>query len=306
MPRDNFLKRTKDLLAKRVAWHCSNPVCRAQTIGPSSTTETSFNIGVAAHITAASMGGPRYDSSLSANERSAYANGIWLCNNCGTAVDSDESAHTVSQLQQWKREAEEAAGRNVGKTVRISRSRFTDPSADLRHSAKMREDFERNVLKKWDLRTQRPPCKPYERFQWRELIVHRLGAKHYPDVDPSESGISSWFRIGLYDFYFEGIMVAHHLEGGILRANGEWSIEYGMLPDVLPDGEKILIRPLSMIPFRNIEHCKWDGDEYYAFPHIYCHFREQGTPYAGRKYVRVDGDKYEFELRPEFKIESGR
>jgi hypothetical protein len=49
----------------------------------------SFNIGVAAHITAASVGGPRYDASLKPKQRAAIENGIWLCQNCGTMIDRD-------------------------------------------------------------------------------------------------------------------------------------------------------------------------------------------------------------------------
>ncbi len=34
------------------------------------------------------------------------------------------------------------------------------------------------------------------------------------------------------------------------------------------------------VRYENIEHVNWDGDEYYGFPHIYCHFDEKGkTPH---------------------------
>tara|TARA_B100000929_G_scaffold5347_1_gene4503 strand:+ start:517 stop:705 length:189 start_codon:yes stop_codon:yes gene_type:complete len=56
--RDDFTKKTKEILAKRVGLLCSNPKCKKPTSGPNSDQNKSTNIGVAAHITAASVGGP--------------------------------------------------------------------------------------------------------------------------------------------------------------------------------------------------------------------------------------------------------
>jgi tetratricopeptide (TPR) repeat protein len=63
-------------------------------------------VGVAAHITAASPGGPRYDAALSGAERSAALNGIWLCQTCSKLIDSDLSRYTADLLRQWKTRAE--------------------------------------------------------------------------------------------------------------------------------------------------------------------------------------------------------
>jgi hypothetical protein len=65
------------------------------------------NLGVAAHITAASPGGPRYNESLTATERAAAANGIWLCQTCGKLVDADVPGYSVELLRRWKAETEE-------------------------------------------------------------------------------------------------------------------------------------------------------------------------------------------------------
>src|SRR5258708_906258 len=87
--RDDFDQKTKDVLSKRAGGKCSNPECRRVTSAPHTNHEKAMNIGVAAHITAASVGGPRYDSKLSKEERMSANNGIWLCQFCGTLVDSD-------------------------------------------------------------------------------------------------------------------------------------------------------------------------------------------------------------------------
>ena len=87
--RDDFTLRTKRILASRVGWRCSNPSCRALTVGPSSDPASSVSVGVAAHITAAARGGPRYDPKLPREKRAGLQNGIWLCEVCGKLVDVD-------------------------------------------------------------------------------------------------------------------------------------------------------------------------------------------------------------------------
>lgn len=109
MARDNFKKPVRDDLAARVAYRCSNPDCLAQTIGPTSDVRGAVNIGEASHITAASPGGPRYEASISSDERASFANGIWLCRSCAARVDRDLTGFPVARLQEWKQQAEARA-----------------------------------------------------------------------------------------------------------------------------------------------------------------------------------------------------
>jgi hypothetical protein len=107
--RDDFPNPVKVLLAKRVGYRCSNPDCRLLTIGPQADPLNSMNIGVAAHITAASPRGPRYNGSLTSEERCDSSNGIWLCQKCAKLVDSDSNRYTIEKLLNWKNFAEQTA-----------------------------------------------------------------------------------------------------------------------------------------------------------------------------------------------------
>lgn len=107
--RDDFPKPVLDTLAKRVGYRCSNPGCRKVTSGPHTDGAKAVNVGVGSHITAASPGGPRYDLSLTPDQRRSVENGIWLCQNCGKLVDNDEARYTLPLLREWRRAAEEAA-----------------------------------------------------------------------------------------------------------------------------------------------------------------------------------------------------
>lgn len=118
--RDDFSRKTKGMLAKRVANVCSNPSCRVRTIGPDEGGAGAINIGVAAHIAAASGGGPRYDPFMTLEERSGIDNGIWLCQNCAHLIDADSAAYPVELLHRWKEQAESEARASLGKRCSLS------------------------------------------------------------------------------------------------------------------------------------------------------------------------------------------
>lgn len=111
--RDDFPKPVLEILAKRVGYRCSNPGCGTLTSGPHTEDSKSLNVGVAAHITAASSGGPRYESSLSPEERKGVGNGIWLCQSCAKLVDNDEKRYTAALLAEWRNAAEQGALREI-------------------------------------------------------------------------------------------------------------------------------------------------------------------------------------------------
>ena len=111
--RDEFPLKTKEILAKRVGTLCSNPRCSAPTYGPSSDPTKSMSKGVAAHIRAAAPGGPRYDPTMTPEQRSSIDNGIWLCESCAKMIDTDPQRYTVDVLLNWKRKAEERARRAI-------------------------------------------------------------------------------------------------------------------------------------------------------------------------------------------------
>ncbi|MCG9737473.1 hypothetical protein L1D32_04775 [Shewanella insulae] len=110
----HFNKGTVRLLGERVGYLCSNPDCRKVTIGPKVGELNTIRIGEAAHICAESPGGARFDVSMTSAERVHYDNGIWLCRNCHTMVDRDESVYPVEMLRNWKEVAENKSNEELG------------------------------------------------------------------------------------------------------------------------------------------------------------------------------------------------
>jgi hypothetical protein len=111
--RDDFTTRIKKRLAERVANHCSNPECQQTTSGPQEDPEKSINVGVAAHITAASENGPRFDPSLTPEQRQSIKNGIWLCQTCAKLIDNDQIRYNVDTIRKWKKITEENTSRKL-------------------------------------------------------------------------------------------------------------------------------------------------------------------------------------------------
>lgn len=107
--RDDFTDKTKRVIQERAGNHCSNPDCRVLTSGPNAHPEKSTKTGVAAHITAASAGGPRYNPHLTPEQRQSAENGIWLCQNCAHFIDTDYLSYSVELLCDWKSQAEKVA-----------------------------------------------------------------------------------------------------------------------------------------------------------------------------------------------------
>jgi hypothetical protein len=147
--RDDFTQQTLDILAKRVGIRCSNPDCRKLTTGPRSELAQVINIGVGAHITAASPGGPRFDLNLSSEERKSPNNGIWLCQNCAKLVDNDPDRYSIEILRRWKGFAESSALAEI-EGGDISKQQTQENQIDLNISYKtFRREKERHdyVLK---------------------------------------------------------------------------------------------------------------------------------------------------------------
>ncbi|MGY6708325.1 MAG: hypothetical protein ACXIVF_08355 [Rhizobiaceae bacterium] len=79
---------------------------------------------------------------MTAEERSAAENGIWLCQTCSRLIDVDMHSHTIEQLREWKTLAEMRAYLGLrGFSIVVSRTfeRLERMVPDL--VAEMREDI---------------------------------------------------------------------------------------------------------------------------------------------------------------------
>jgi hypothetical protein len=253
----------------RVGNRCSR--CGTLTSGPHSEPDKALNVGVAAHITAAAPGGPRYDSTLTKQQRASPHNGVWLCQTCGKLVDNDPTRFTVTEMRAWKQKAEDEASKQIGRT-RPERQ----PSSAAR---------ERQV--KHDLALKKRMVKDFE-VGYTEVIIRSMEDTTYPD--PADApGISSWFNVEIWAFYHGGLEVVLQLQSGVIDDEGYWAtLEYRQEFDE-ERFQKIKLINVGRIPWRNIVNYDLDGDEYFSRPHIYCKFAADGTgPYETSYYAEFD------------------
>lgn len=116
--RHNFQPIIIDAVAKRASYICSNPECRVLTLCPCDTVlEKYIYVGEAAHITAAAPRGPRYDESLTVEQRSSIENAIFLCAVCAQMIDKNNGIDfTTELLKGWKLEHEAWVRSNLNKS----------------------------------------------------------------------------------------------------------------------------------------------------------------------------------------------
>jgi hypothetical protein len=269
------------------------------------------NVGVGAHITAASSGGPRFDSSLSERERRAAANGIWLCQTCAKLIDSDAPRFTTAVLTKWKVDAESAARNKIGKTnPAFSKRSIAKAEQELKRNLRVRDELTKAFLKSSVERMALPRGGPqYRKFAESEFIVHRLDDTAYPGSDDNP-GISGWFKLEVFDFYFNGIEGILNIEYALVS---EFTKSWSLLPEdrakePFPAGFwPIKVFKTGRIPWRNIRHYDLRGDEFYPFPHLYCLYADDGMPYEGFEYYQIpEDDSYLFSLPSDARVELER
>lgn len=138
MGRDDFSRNVQQLLAQRAGFRCAAPTCRAATVGPGGGATKSVSVGVAAHITAASPGGPRFDESLTGEQRSDISNGIWLCQTHAREIDVDPQRYPSALLRQWRDTVEADAAHALGKPEQQAGRTNTDAAKQvLRRTARL-------------------------------------------------------------------------------------------------------------------------------------------------------------------------
>lgn len=101
----DFSNSTIQKLRERVAYMCSNPLCRRLTVKRAATGEGVVRQGKAAHIYAAGEG-PRFDPYMTDEVCRSFENAIWLCDICSREIDDNKTQYLPDLLKEWKSDAE--------------------------------------------------------------------------------------------------------------------------------------------------------------------------------------------------------
>src|SRR6478609_10454633 len=102
--RDRVPPAQEKVVIARSGNKCAYPGCGLDlTIDPRADGDRPKATGKVAHIAAASPGGPRYDSAMTAEERGSAENLIYLCGQHHDVVDTQLEFHTREFLLETKR-----------------------------------------------------------------------------------------------------------------------------------------------------------------------------------------------------------
>ena len=138
----------------------------------------------------------------------------------------------------------------------------------------------------WQQARRRPP----EKFVASEIIVHSVDDTSYPTLGSRRDRISGWFKLELWDFYFNGLEFVIWLDLGVVDTRGGWAvIEPNQTFDASQYRETKMLR-LARIPYSSIVEIDMEGDEYYSQPHLYCRFANGGQPYEGFRRVSLEAE----------------
>ena len=131
---------------------------------------------------------------------------------------------------------------------------------------------------KWKERFRELIWKTEEQELRQDVIVRDVRRiDDYPDSIECK-GISPWFRVALVGQYHRGIEIVLGIHSLAFEEkegpSGSWR-----LADLDVDTETITAFVIGYVRYDDIENVDWYGDEYYNYPHIYCHFAQSGQPY---------------------------
>lgn len=110
----DFDRNIIDTVAKRAGFICSNPDCRAKTVGPNTDVNKSIVIGEVAHIYGARPAAKRYKEDMTDAARGEITNAIWLCRNCHKIIDSDDKKFSSETLFRWRELHEQFVSSELG------------------------------------------------------------------------------------------------------------------------------------------------------------------------------------------------
>jgi len=222
-PRDiaspGFRAKTIDTLARRAAFQCSNPDCRANTVGPSSDPQKATTVGEAAHIFGARPGAKRFRADMTESARAAITNGIWLCCNCHRQIDSDERRYTSDVLFAWRELHEQFVQSKFGNSA----DRIVDEQqrAALERFASYPPLIRRIVIDKpggWEWRLTAELMRFLNGPLFRKLSDLREGLHAAPQKHINEEEAPEWVRQRLTEMS----RLMRPLDGLIRRLNQSW------------------------------------------------------------------------------------
>jgi hypothetical protein len=159
-------------------------------------------------------------------------------------------------------------------------------------------------------------------LRFKSLLVRDIADETYPESTPPEEedilGIYPWFAAEIIHPYSRGLMTFRHVFDGWVREDGSWDILPGTafiqsdvgrdfrfyrqtdeqriiqgeksaqnrkLFDLVPAGERAVVRFLRMLPFSSVLEVDTIGDTRHEGVHLYCRYVGEKGPFEDERFM---------------------
>jgi len=160
------------------------------------------------------------------------------------------------------------------------------------------EKFKRNLelKKKIELDFGKWLCYTPENRQTRSrMLIRAFDSEQYPNSnEPDDYGEYTWFNAEIKSLYFKGIEFIIGIEEIQVFDDYSWSI---IKDEEELTGNLVKVGKIGQISFTDIIDYDVDGDEFGNYPHIFCDFKYEGTPFENTYYYNLNKTFEYFEVK---------
>ena len=166
-------------------------------------------------------------------------------------------------------------------------NRITAIRRNIALKKRMKKDFLKDNLDIKEIDAVRRKGEYWRKFKHSEVLIRSIYDKNYPD-NPVE--MPGYFKAEVYNWYHNGLEV-RAAPYGVKAKVKVYSNGYADDSEISKtyEVEEWNLEVFGCIPFENIIEYDCDGDEYNAYPHLFCDYPSGSTPFEDIRYRTHDG-----------------
>ncbi|WP_433780422.1 hypothetical protein [Flavobacterium anhuiense] len=127
------------------------------------------------------------------------------------------------------------------------------------------------------------------------VLLRNFEGTQYPDSnEPDQFNEYSWFKAEIDNLYHKGMEFGIGITEIALLPNDQWDITND--DDSNANAENVKVLKIGQINFSDIVDYDLEGDEYFHYPHLFCKFNYEGTPFENIYYRNIDKIYERYEL----------
>lgn len=160
-------------------------------------------------------------------------------------------------------------------------------------SSEKSDRIQRNVKLKKNIQKDFSKLLDYREGQMSsDILLRSVDDTHYPEHFKNEYEKYQWYKVEMKQLYFNGIEVIFGIKEVVLNENGEWDLVEHFDTVRKEKYKTVKVLEVGRINFNDIIEYDMRGDGSTLYPHFYCKFENQGTPYEQVVYYVIGTNEY--------------